>query len=215
MPLQIFKIDKIPIKIHYSFFISFLIIMALSLYNGGAIYAAYNSILFLILFISVLLHELGHAFAAKKFGVSTRNITLYIFGGTAYLEKMPRDRKKEIIISLAGPLVNIVILLLSIPFVIFKLPLVAEIAIINFIMGIFNLFPAFPMDGGRILRAILSKFFGFNKATNIAITTSRVFAISFLLLGIYYKFISLVIVAAFLLITTSAEKIRLDNSNNY
>tara|TARA_B100000131_G_scaffold320092_1_gene367388 strand:- start:1054 stop:1692 length:639 start_codon:yes stop_codon:yes gene_type:complete len=212
MTKEIFKIFKIPIKINYSFFIAFFAVFLSSFYTAGIVTALWASVLFFILFASVLLHELGHAFAAKKFDIGTRNITLYIFGGTAYLERLPKDPKVEIIISLAGPAVNLAILMLSIPFVILGVPLALEVAILNIIMGVFNLFPAFPMDGGRVLRALLAMVVEYKKATVIAINISIISAFIFFILAIKYKIISILIVSIFLLITTNAERIRVKAS---
>jgi len=141
----------------------------------------------------VLLHEIGLALTARQFGIATRDITLYPIGGVARLERMPRAPGAELLISLAGPAVNFLIVLalswarglgffdpggeLAILDI-----LMAQLIFINLMLAIFNLLPAFPMDGGRVLRALLSGWIGRSRATMIAAGIGRGLA---LLLGIY------------------------------
>ncbi len=138
----------------------------------------------------VLLHELGHALMARRFGIETEDITLYPIGGMARLKRMPRAPGAELLIALAGPTVNVLIVGI----------LVAAIGVldgsglglfldhliqINIILAAFNLIPAFPMDGGRVLRAVLSGWLGRARATMVAAGLGRGLA---LLLGLYCLF---------------------------
>jgi Zn-dependent protease len=144
-------------------------------------------------FFCVLLHEFGHALTARRFGIETEDITLYPIGGVARLRRMPRAPGAELLIALAGPAVNALIvlglglvrwlgfggsLLSSSPLDQFVL----ELMVINAVLGIFNLIPAFPMDGGRVLRALLSGWLGRARATMIAAGLGRGLA---LLFGLY------------------------------
>jgi len=135
-------------------------------------------------FGSILLHELGHALMARRYGIETADITLYLFGGVARLERMPRSPGPELLIALAGPAVNFAIVLalagltgladfVGIPYP----ELVTSLLKINLGLGLFNLLPVFPMDGGRVLRAILSGPLGRVRATEIAATLGRVIAV--------------------------------------
>ena len=124
--------------------------------------------LIVLLFGCVLLHEFGHALTARRFGIATRYITLLPIGGLALLESMPRDPRQEIVVALAGPAVNLVIAagawlamrLAGESGVLFSLPfgqgLLPTLLAANLMLAVFNLLPAFPMDGGRVLRAALS-----------------------------------------------------------
>ena len=137
----------------------------------------------------VVLHELGHAMAARGFGIPTRDITLYPFGGIARLERMPRAPGAEFLIAIAGPAVNFVIAGTLVLAMILGSTLApwargsalayfaTSLLVINVWLGLFNLLPAFPMDGGRILRALLSIPLGRLRATEIAATLGKVLAV--------------------------------------
>lgn len=165
--------------------------------------------------VSVGLHELGHALAARRYGIGTRDITLYPFGGVASIERMPEDPDQELVIAFAGPAVNFVLAAIGgwvwlgtgsnlyvVPFV-----------LTNLIMGLFNLIPAFPMDGGRVLRAILTKWMGFIPASRLSVRIGRVFAWAFLFGGVYWYNPGLLMVGAFLHIALNSEKARLIDLN--
>jgi len=136
------------------------------------------------LFGSIVLHELGHALMARRYGIGTADITLYLIGGVARLDRMPRSAGPELLIALAGPAVNfaIVLALLSLTSLadLVGIPypeLVSWVLSMNLCLGLFNLLPVFPMDGGRVLRAILSGPLGRVRATEIAATLGRVLAV--------------------------------------
>ena len=154
------------------------------------------------LFVCVVLHELGHSYIAKKHGTNIRNITLFLFGGVSSLEEIPRNPKTELKMAMAGPGVSFLIGLILIIIYLFFIPpgesfvdylflspindpylrLVWMIAILNIVLGIFNLLPAFPMDGGRVLRAWLAERMSYIKATREAAGIGKMFAI---LMGIF------------------------------
>jgi Zn-dependent protease len=166
---------------------TFLLILLPTLFGGGL------SLFFLVtLFGCVVLHELGHALMARRFGIETVNITLYPIGGVARLTRMPRAPGAELLIALAGPAVNfaIVAALLGLEFAgVTGLgttsglgELLSGLMVVNLVLGLFNLIPAFPMDGGRVLRAALSGWLGRARATSVAATIGRTLAVVF---GIY------------------------------
>lgn len=162
----------IPIRIHWSF----VLILFLFL-SWGQLWLA------LPLFGSVLLHELGHSLVAQRFGVRVVDITLWPLGGMARLASMPESSKVEALVAIAGPAVNAVLTVLSgIGFLlsVFLVPALAiffvQLAWINLTLGVFNLVPAFPMDGGRVLRAWLARKRDWVAATESAVRFGRAVA---------------------------------------
>jgi len=129
----------------------------------------------------VLLHELGHALMARRFGIATVDITLYPIGGVARLRRMPRAPGAELLIALAGPAVNVLIVLAltTVGLLGLRGDFLEELMLINLVLALFNLIPAFPMDGGRVLRALLSGWLGRARATMIAAGIGRGLALLF------------------------------------
>ena len=200
--MQSFKIATImdiPIELH----ITFILLLILVYYFWGI----GGFILYVFLFTSVVLHELGHSYIAKKYGVNIEKILLLPIGGVAMMDNIPRDG--EFKIAIAGPIVSIVLgilfLVLSnfLDFNILKIdsmvyPLFMTVGILNIMLGIFNLVPAFPMDGGRILRALISNKVGYLKATRIASTLGQYFSFLMLIFGIITFNVILILIALFI-----------------
>src|SRR6184192_2270139 len=162
--LPIFRIAGIQLRIHITFLL-LIAWLAFGYYAEGGSAVALGRVLFvLLLFVCVVLHEFGHAIAAKNFGINTPDITLLPIGGVARLQRMPDEPRQELIIALAGPLVNVVIALALFAVVGWRglaaeammggSDLLAQLLVINVVLVLFNLLPAFPMDGGRVLRAL-------------------------------------------------------------
>jgi Zn-dependent protease/CBS domain-containing protein len=173
--------------------------------------------LILLLFLCVLLHEYGHALTARRYGINTRHITLLPIGGVALLESMPRDPRQEILVALAGPAVNVVIaaglyLLLAVaggPGGLLNLQLgrsgvLQTLLAANVLLAVFNMLPAFPMDGGRVLRAVLSLRMGRLRATRAAASIGQVLAIGLGVLGLFGNPF-LILIAVFVWIGAGAE----------
>jgi Zn-dependent protease len=177
--------------------------------GAGTALAVVLGLLFLVgVFGSVLLHELGHALAARRYGIRTRGITLLPIGGLAQLEGEPRTPKQELVIALAGPAVNFALAagLFAITTVA-GLPawgLLGSLLVANLSLGLFNLIPAFPMDGGRALRAIVATRVGGPRATDIAVQIGKVAAIAFGIVGLFTNWM-LTLVAVFVWFAASAE----------
>jgi len=171
------RVAGIDLFLHPSFFI------LLAFY--GATQGPGAILLVSAAFGCVLLHELGHALMARGFGIGTEDITLYPIGGVARLRRMPKAPGAEMLIALAGPAVNVVIALAL--WSMMELGLLGSafagsLLMINVVLAVFNLVPAFPMDGGRILRALLSGWLGRERATVIAAGLGRGLALAF---GLY------------------------------
>ncbi len=194
------RILGIDIKLHLTFFILLIWVGFSAALNGGTGMTMLVEIFFILaLFLSVVLHELGHALMAKRFGIETRDITLLPIGGIAHLERLPETPKEEFSVSIVGPAVNFVIagvifigLLLSGFFTqqTLSLSLLNENLWLRFLtanltLGIFNLIPAFPMDGGRVLRSLLSNTMSRVKATRTAALIGYGFAVIIGIAGLF------------------------------
>lgn len=218
--IKLGKVFGIPIAIHWTFFILIIWIIGMNLYKGQPLdIALWSGIFILSIFACVFLHELGHALAAKRFGIVTKSIVLLPIGGVASLEKIPEEPKKEIFVALAGPFVNMVISTFLFIYLFYRGELVPEkflsttinydnfliyLMVANIFLGLFNLTPAFPMDGGRVLRAL----FAFKKdrvsATELASKVTSVFAIIFVIIGIFNNPM-LVFIALFIYLGSRGE----------
>ena len=213
------RIAGIDLRVHATFLL-LLAWAALTYYRlGGTAAAALRGIAFtLALFASVVLHELGHAVAARHFGVPTQDITLLPIGGVARLAYIPRQPRQELVIALAGPVVTLLIVLALYGIGLgFQLPngtidaalglrggLVGQLMWANVFLLVFNLLPAFPMDGGRVLRAALAARGDYAKATNAAVRAGRAFALVFGLVGVLYDPF-LVLIALFVWLGAAGE----------
>jgi Zn-dependent protease len=187
--LPIFRIAGIQLRIHVTFLL-LIAWLAFSYYEqGGSAVAASRVLFILLLFACVVLHEFGHALAAKAFGINTPDITLLPIGGVARLERMPEKPMQELVIALAGPMVNVVIALglfvaggsqaFLNPSAVEGGGLIAQLLTINILLLLFNLLPAFPMDGGRVLRALLATRLSYARATQVAASIGQGFAFVF------------------------------------
>lgn len=213
------RIAGIELRVHATFII-LLAWMALLYWrdSGTAVGAAMGVIFTIAVFASVVLHELGHALTARGFGVGTRDITLLPIGGVARLESIPEKPTQELAVALAGPAVTLGIAVLL--YVALRLAgvaatppatgaltgsgFVAELLWVNATLLVFNLLPAFPMDGGRVLRALLALRMNYLRATEIASRAGRAFALLFGILGLIFNPF-LVLIALFVWLGAAAE----------
>ncbi len=200
----------IRIEVHWTFTLLLIWVVFLDIQRGGTTNTALmNIILILLLFLCVILHELGHALAARRFNINTKKITLLPIGGVASLEKMPEKPGQELIVALAGPAVNVIIAMLLFLVVPMKnyfgldadslVQLLAAPAletllfylfIANVMLVVFNLIPAFPMDGGRVFRALLAFTMDRARATEIAAGLGQALAVVFFMLGLIFQSLS-------------------------
>jgi Zn-dependent protease len=187
--MNLFRVGGIQLSVHFSFFL----LLAVNAFDGWADAGWpglwWNSAVLVAFFICVVLHELGHCFTAMRFGISVPRILLLPIGGMAEFDGIPREPRRELLITLAGPAVNFVIAGLlwvllprgagaAVAASDSELPTFLESAHLlmewNVAMGLFNFLPAFPMDGGRILRALLALRLNYLRATFWAATTGKI-----------------------------------------
>ncbi len=179
------RLFGIKVEVHVTFllFVAFVAINPNALAITGSSNPLRAVILVLLAFTFVLLHELGHALAARRYGIRTRDIILLPFGGVARLERMPEKPQQEIVVAVAGPFVNLVFgvalgaLLGRSGLSPSMRDAIGFLFVINAGMLLFNLIPAFPMDGGRVLRALLALWIPYVRATRIAATIGQGFAV--------------------------------------
>ena len=196
--LKVASIFGIEVRIHLTFLL-FLVWIWFSYYQVAGFAGAVQGVLFILaLFACVLLHEFGHAFAARGFGIETPDITLLPIGGVARLSRIPEKPWQELVVAVAGPLVNVVIAAALILVIHRSAPLeqleylesprielLTKLAYVNVMLVLFNLIPAFPMDGGRVLRALLAMAMPYARATQIAAWIGQGLAVVFGIFGIF------------------------------
>jgi Zn-dependent protease/predicted transcriptional regulator len=191
----------IGIFMHWTFVLLIAFIVIVNYKNGQSPEQIAWSVLFILcVFCTVLLHELGHALVAKKYNINTKSITLLPIGGIARLERLPEKPTEELLVAIAGPIVNLILAAITQFFILIPRDseeLVTQLSsginsqnfflnfyLVNLTLAIFNLIPAFPMDGGRILRALLAFKLNRNKATIIAVRIGQFIAVGFIFIGI-------------------------------
>jgi stage IV sporulation protein FB len=205
------------IRVHLTFFLLLAWIGAAHYAVGGTSAAVEGVVFICLLFLCVVLHEFGHALAARRYGVKTPDITLLPIGGVARLERIPEEPAQELVIALAGPAVNVVIAALLF-LVLGGLPTPAgmevnnpgvdvlqRLAVANVFLVVFNLIPAFPMDGGRVLRAILAHRMGYARGTERAASIGQVVAVVLGLVGLLGGNPILLFIALFVWIGAAGE----------
>jgi Zn-dependent protease/predicted transcriptional regulator len=226
---KIFSVFGIGVRVHVTFFLIvgyFAFVWGVLRDPGGPMGALYGVLLVLLLFACVIVHELTHSRVAQAYGIHVRDITLLPIGGMASMDKMPDDPRQELIVSVSGPLSNValaVVMAAASPLVVdtslFTDPGRLSTAMlepsvqggylyllaINVMLAVFNLLPAFPMDGGRVFRAFLAMRVGRVRATRIAVTVGQTLAIGLGLLGIFGGGVLLIVVAVFIYFGAQAE----------
>ena len=214
---RICEIRGTQVRVHLTFFILPALIGFGLLTSEGPLAALTGVAFILALFTCVVLHEFGHATAAKYYGIRTPDITLLPIGGVARLERIPRKPFQELVIAISGPLVNVFIAAMLI-LILRQFPgslwiddignpglIPMNLLKINLMLIVFNLVPAFPMDGGRMLRAILAMFMDYDRATQTAVSLGQMLAIIGGLFGLLNAHLFLVIIAIFIFMAGGQE----------
>ena len=210
----------IKISVHWTFLFLIAWVVIVDIQRGLNLQQTLLSILFILaLFVCVVLHELGHSFTAMRFGAEVKSITLLPIGGMANISKLPETPKEELLMTIAGPAVNVVIALVlygilsafgNVDFqetnftAITGDNFLTMLLFVNLFIVAFNLIPAFPMDGGRILRALFSFRMDKLKATRLAKIAGQVFAVAFIFVGLFLNPF-LVIIGIFVFLGANAE----------
>ena len=222
--IKLIRVSNIPVFIHWTFWFLFLLVGIQGFLNHWhLVQISLSFLLIIVVFICIVLHEFGHALAARKYGVKTKDIILTPIGGLARLENLPKKPLHELVVAIAGPLVNVLIaLIFSIallllgyndwmdltirsPFV--DIPHFIEFLIkLNLTLFLFNLIPALPMDGGRILRAFLSQFMGRYRATLVSARIGQALALIMIGVGWYSGLsFSLILIGCFIIFMAQSE----------
>ena len=217
--IRLFSVGGTAVRIHFTFFLLLAFVAVTGWQRGGSPMAIDQVIFIVLLFACVVLHEFGHVFAARGYGIRTSDVTLLPIGGIASLERMPEKPAQEIAVALAGPAVNLAIaaVLIGVLGARFDLTEMAQleqatatmagrVAAANVVLCLFNLIPAFPMDGGRVLRALLAVRLGYTRATRVAASIGQALAFVFAVLGLLPgSSPMLVLIAVFIFLAASGE----------
>ncbi len=191
----------IDVSIHLTFLLLLAFLGVNAWLASGSVAAVLGGLGFILLvFVCVLLHEFGHALAAARFGIRTRDIVLYPIGGVARLERMPEDPRQELRVALAGPAVNVAIAAVLLLWLVIsgalvpvdqlgwaRGPFIERLMLVNLFLVGFNLIPAFPMDGGRVLRALMALRMDYTRATRIAAGVGQALALVFGFVGLLWN----------------------------
>ena len=204
----------IPVRIHVTFPLILIFLGAEAWLNGSWQEALWAVALIFSVFVCVVLHELGHSLQVRRYGIAVKDIVLLPIGGMARVESIPEVPRQEIIVAISGPAVNftlaglfMIILLVKQAPIDLETDFIANLFAINIVLGTFNLIPAFPMDGGRILRGLLALRMPYIKATRYARSVGQLIAILFVITGfVDNRFIMLSVIAIFIYFGATNEE---------
>jgi stage IV sporulation protein FB len=196
----------IPVRIHFTFPLILAVFGVDAWLDGGWTEAVRALLLILAVFVCVVLHEFGHSLQVMRYGIRVRDVVLLPIGGMARAERIPENPRQEIIVAISGPLVNfgLAAILFGVMWIggtpmALENGFLANLFAINILLGVFNLVPAYPMDGGRILRGLLAFKFSYLRATRYAKSVGQVIALAFVVIGfVYHELFMLPVIAVFI-----------------
>lgn len=217
---RLFSAWGIEIKVHATFLILPIVFGYYYTVHAGWQVGARAVCLVLFVFAFVVMHELAHSFQARRYGIEVPEITLFPIGGVASMRRIPRDPRQEFIIAIVGPLSNFILAVLLFTPLYYLLgretlfspslgswpQMIANAFWINPVLGLFNLLPAFPMDGGRIFRSLLAQRWSYLTATRVAVWFGFLFAVMFGLFGIFHRNFMLALIGLFVYLAASTEQ---------
>lgn len=216
--MRVGRFAGIDVHIHWTFWILILVYLIAAAKPGQMAQGLMAILLVICVFLCILAHEYGHALTARRFGIRTLDITLMPIGGMARLERLPENPIQELFVSLAGPAVNLAIALVlwvvswfdmrgpSAPILTIAESFLGQLLSVNLLLALFNLLPAFPMDGGRVLRSLLALRVGQLRATSIAARLGRWMALAFAVWGLFIDWNPLLVfLAIFIFIAGTVE----------
>lgn len=203
----------IPVKIHFTFPLILIVLGAQAWVEGSARDAIVTVLFVLAAFFCVVLHEFGHSIQVRRYGIVVRDIILLPIGGMARAEKIPDNPWQEIIVAISGPIVNFAIAAVLYAVTVLRGvslwsdgDFIVNLMVINIALGLFNLIPAFPMDGGRILRGLLALRFPYLRATRYAKAVGQFIALVFVVVGFTSSWFMLPVIAVFIFFGASHEE---------
>jgi len=203
----------IPVRIHFTFPLILIVFGVEAWLRGGWGNALHAVALTLSVFVCVVLHEFGHSLQVLRYGIPVKDIVLLPIGGMARMERIPENPWREIVVAISGPLVNVALALILFGVIMLRGGLggvddfLTQLLAVNVVLALFNLIPAFPMDGGRILRALLAVRLPYLRATRIARAVGQVIAILFVLLGFTNSsFLMLPVIGVFIFVGAMSEE---------
>ncbi len=193
----------IPIELHITFILLIIAVLILSIPTMQF----YTFFIVLFLFVFVVFHELAHSIVARHYGIKVRKIILYPIGGVSEIEEIPDNPSQEWRMAIAGPLTSVVlgVALLGVSLIVLRQTFsiatfttitgnfVTDLATLNILLGAFNLIPAFPMDGGRVFRALLAERLKYSDATRYAVYLGKIFGIAMVLIGFLFNFLLILV----------------------
>jgi Zn-dependent protease len=215
--INLFRVFGIQLAIHASFFLLLAYWGYQGWQEGGTLGAAYSVGLIVLFFGCVILHELGHSLTARRYGIRVPRILLLPIGGMAEMDHIPRKPSQELLITVAGPAVNFVLVAVLLPLTWRTLlgledvseysfsGMTAQLVVANLVMGVFNLAPVFPMDGGRIFRALLALQLPYVRATWWAVMVGRVLAVGLIGWALYSDRVMMAVLFTFILVAGNTE----------
>jgi Zn-dependent protease/CBS domain-containing protein len=220
---KIGRLSGIDVRVHWTFLLLLAFFAFLGYQESGSLIGALTATAMIVaLFLCVLLHEFGHSLVAQRLGLEIRSITLLPIGGISNLESLPEKPADEVKITVAGPLVNVVLapIFFGVGLLLGAVPRVPTdlftgigsvgqfffyLGYLNVVLAVFNLLPAFPMDGGRLLRGLLATRLGAVRATDIASRVGQLFAVAFFLIGLLSGNFLLLLIAVFIFFGATGE----------